>query len=110
MPVVEAMLIVISQHPPIITAENRMIDIGKIVAGHIASMINPYFPPQQAVATFSGNPVPLIVDFIFSHDLSYHACSLFQYEKWFASGSKPARGVIAANSGIWLIGRCGLSD
>lgn len=57
--------VVVTQHPPVFTSENIVVDISKIVFGNFPSLINPYFPSQLTISTFAGNLMSFIVKFSF---------------------------------------------
>ncbi|GHT83686.1 hypothetical protein AGMMS49543_11850 [Betaproteobacteria bacterium] len=63
------MRVVIAHNPPVIAGVEPMIDVGEVVAGDFSRYhINPYLPPQLAIAASVRNFMGLINHFSLSHD------------------------------------------
>src|ERR1035437_5568628 len=75
MPVMAAMLAVVTQHSPIVPGKDRMIDVCQVVPNDIPRFVHPRFDPDLAVSTAGGDCVNLI-DHLFQsrsrHDGLYH--------------------------------------
>lgn len=87
---VEAMGVVIANHPTIVSSMKVVVDVRKVVASHLAFAINPGVTTQTSIATLVGNLVRLIVDFCFRHVLLYHVCCLAADSGLYVPGFNPS--------------------
>jgi hypothetical protein len=71
-PVVVPMLVVITHYAPVIASVQCVVDVRKVVSGHMALRINPDFTSKLTIPALLRDVMRIIDNFSISHDKYYH--------------------------------------